>query len=281
MKREELENLLVEYVLGKLDWENTEKLEEMLRNDPSLNRQLLEIQEGFESDVVESHEGILPSPDLKSKVMQNLGMEWDTSESKASSIGDSKMNWFSGWVGWSGWGVAAVILIMFSLQVINSSRVNTNQNMASPVLAVFEIPSSVGEGRPNPAVIREVIYADKSDFDSLSRAELHAEELWSRYLKQRLNKSGKQEGNGFVVIDLWGKQGFVGFYDVESHDLKDQDQQLWLYSPERKPVSLGAIPAMGENIEGVYYFSLDGDNLSIDSFESVVPVIRSGEFHGI
>jgi anti-sigma-K factor RskA len=283
MKREEMDNLLVEYVLGKLDWERTEKLEEMLRSDTLLRTQLLEIQEGLESDVMESLAGVIPAPELKAKVMQNLGLEWDVAGAEASVVDRSKAGWIFAWVSWFGWAVAAVFLVIALLPVFRPVRIAPNPNTASPALAIFEIPTHINGDKRNPAVIREVVYADKSDYDSLSEAELHAEELWSRYLKKRLANGGKQESNGFVVIDLRGKQGFVGFYDVKAQDLKpqNQSQQLWLYSPERKPVSVGAIPAMGENIEGVYYFSLDGNNLSMDSFESVIPVISAGEFHGI
>ena len=273
MKREEQENLLVEYVLGKLDWETTEEVERMLRSDPSLNTLLLEIQEGLESEVMAMDERVIPSTGLKSNVMQSLGFETSESEDQTRQTDAYRKAWFASWMTWSGWGIAAAFVAISLFQMNKPGRPVPGRDAASPALAIFEIPSDLSQKRDSKPTIREVVYADRNQgFDSLSEAEVRAEELWSRYLKERERGDRENRSNGFVVIDLQGKQGFAGFYDVEA---AQKDQQLWLYSPTGKAIPVGALPSTGDPAGGVYYFSLDGNDLMMDSFESVVPVISS------
>ena len=284
MNKEEKENLLVNYVLGQLDWEATARLEEMLRTDPELKALLMDIQEGLEADVVTMSDSVAPNEELKSRVMQNLGLEKTSEEPGTVVNSEPTRGWFSSWLGWSGWGVAAAAVVAIALlQVYPGKHSVRSKNATSPALAIFDIPAEADQqGRRSPT-IREVVYANQKNFDSLSEAEVRAEGLWSRYLDQRANGAEKPKGDGFVVIDLRGKQGFAGFYNVKREEIPQQDesQQLWLYSPQGKAVEVGDLPAKADSVEGVYYFSLDGDDLLMDSFESVVPMISGEELAGI
>ena len=279
MKREEQENLLVEYLLGKLDWETTEQVERMLRSDPLLNARLLEIQEGLESEIMTLDQRVNPSAGLKSSVMESLGFETtetEISDIRTDAVGNDRKAWFTSWVSWAGWGVAAAFVAISLFQMNQTDRVSPDNHGAKPALAIFAIPSDLDRNHDTKPMIREVVYADEEEaFDSLSEAEVRAEELWSRYVKQHEKGEEENRSSGFVVIDLQGKQGFAGFYDVKPQQLTKQDQQLWLYAPKVEAVQVGALPSTGDPAEGVYYFSLEGDDQLIDSFESVVPVISS------
>ena len=284
MNREEKENLLVDYVLGRLDWEATARLEEMLRTDPELKAQLMAIQAGLETDVVAMDDSVGPGEDLKSRVIQNLGFEKASEEAEIVLSPGPTRGWFSSWLGWSGWGVAAAAVVAIALlQIYPGKHSVQKKSSTSPALAIFDIPAEADhQGRRAPT-IREVVYANQDNFDSLSEAEVRAEGLWSRYVDLRANGAEKPKSNGFVVIDLRGKQGFAGFYNVKREDMaqSDETQQLWLYSPQGKAVEVGDLPAKADSVEGVYYFSLDGDDLLMDSFESVIPMISGEELAGI
>lgn len=280
MKREELEALLTAYMLGQLDWENTEKLESMLRSDPRLRSEYMSIQEGFEDEVHHLSFADFPSLELKAKVFDRLGLsDSDSVSRKDHDSGKKEVRW-RGMMTWSGWGVAAVLLLTI---IIRNFDFETPQPHQRPVLAVFEIPLDSSQSKGSYASIREVIYADHKEFDHLYEAELQAQRLWEQNLEQTKRGHQVASSRGFVVIDLMGNQGFVGLYDgVQSVLDGDVVQKLWLsYSPNGKRIPVGAIPSFGEDRSGVFYFMMDHDIRKIDSPESVIPIISSNDTLGL
>jgi len=124
------------------------------------------------------------------------------------------------------------------------------------------------------AKIREVVYPEGGESDSLVGAEHYVERLW-----EDLQKNGS-ENRGFLVFDLRGKQGFYGFREPENANINEQMQQkIWLAdrNSDRK-VALGSVP---KGAPGVYYFNLEETPMAIDSPEAVKPYVEYGEFQGI
>ena len=99
-------------------------------------------------------------------------------------------------------------------------------------------------------------------------------------LIKRKKNQNSIKGKGFVVYDLVGNQGFAGFYGREKTNVVSvkSTESLWLVgdtSDQEFPLG----PMSGES--GVFYFSLDKDEVKLSTLNEFTPVSKTDEIGGI
>ncbi len=290
MKNDALaEDLILDYLLGNLNKEQSRRLETLIRADSQVRDQFFEIQLSMETQALKLHEAFavdnIDYEATQSIVLDRLKETETKSFSCASeSPLESKLiklswNWFS----MRSLAVAAVLLIALAPAVIFFTKPVQNKAPGGPSILVYDIVdqasidlNSIQTGEH----IREVLYVDRDGYDGLSRAEAYAEQLWAEYLDQKQKDQKSIKGKGFVVYDLVGNQGFAGFYGKENINALPvkSTESLWLVgdtSDEAFPLG----PMSGES--GVFYFSLDKDEVKLSTLNEFTPVSKMDEIGGI
>lgn len=102
------EGMLTQYILGELDMETSQAVEELLKSDSELRIKALELEDQFEKMGFEN--AISPPADSKKKLIDALEAEATTTGSQSTDLTNTTPFWKS-----AAWRMAAGIALLFGL----------------------------------------------------------------------------------------------------------------------------------------------------------------------
>ena len=299
MKEAISEEMMLNYLQGRLSANEKEAFENNLKTDASARVAFFEWQRSMEErifrldatdeldgvDFEKVKFGIFDALGISAEDVSGGGKEGASLFGSLSNSHEQASRGLDGWWRWGGIAAAAVLLLGLIPVGFRTIRNMSDDNLPSsgPSLVVYDIAdggsldmASIGSGEN----VREVLYINRDHYDTLSRAESYAEQLWEDYLKQRKENPDSIKSRGFVVLDLDGSQGFAGFYQPPENSKEGTAYKagLWLAdTTAQKQVPVGSVN--GES--GVFYFSLKEGEVELSTLNQFVPIAKNENASGI
>ena len=249
------DDLILEYLQGTLTHSRAKALESDIRGDLGLRERFFQLQTVFEDEVWpmggSSELDRVNFESVRTRILTQIEqratnvVEFETSpEMKLKHL---RPKW-NPWLIKGSLAVAAMLILAVSPALLKHRAVEGSDGDHGPAIVVYDIADGDGIATDLDSLrsgenIREVIYINRDQYRGLSRAEAYAEQLWAEYEEKKAHDAASIKGKGFVVFDLAGNQGFVGFYDSvlpEDTETRNSQDETFVACRRRYPFG-GAI----------------------------------------